>query len=509
MRRSSKHAKVMPLAIQITGGLNLQANPIAIADNESPVMQNWYYPKGSDIPTVRPAVTCETATALSNPIDYLFHYTKNATTSYLMGVSDGDVYYYNSATNLWVDTTIDVNQKPCMCTFNGTLFIAHGATTLATWDGSSASTQSIDGTISPTVVTEINNRLVINDSSSGGLDLVCFSAVEDATGWTFTEVGGAVSLRAGYKDGSRVVALVKNFKNELIVFKQGDRAESIYRIQTLGAPYESSETAWAAEFVMGGQGASNAFCTESVDTAVLYLGRYGFSAIVADELYSELNNQAIGNKVNPIIGAVGNTNLELRYLVSSGQVWILRDDTEVYIYHPHNGKFTTYSFNSAQINSVTETSDGIYCAGDSGHLYKLSESEYQDEFTPSTMSDLNGVLKTKNFDLGSGGGLVKFSEFFFNPVLQGTNKIYFIDSTKNKQSQIDSHSNSGTFLNDFMEADLDFMGSSEYDFMGTDGEAWSQEVRKKWKGKRLQIQINTTGRCGFAEAVAQVALLGH
>jgi len=509
MRKSSKHQNLTPLTLDITGGINLQSSPVALADNEAPVLQNWMYEKGAKTPSTRPAVTCETTTACTDEIVYLFHYTKNASTSYLMGVSDqNDVYYFNTATSVWTDTTIDVNQKPTMITFNGKLLMADGSTTLKTWDGTTPGTQSINGTIAPSMIAEIGNRVVVNDTSATGLDLVCFSKVEDETGWTFTEAGGAVSLRVGYKDGSSVVGLVKNFKSELIVFKQGDRSETIHRVNVSGAPYASSEVQWYAEFVMAGQGCSNGFCTESVDTAVLFLGRYGLSALVADEMYSELNMSAIGDAVNTLLGASGNTNYELRFLASTGQIWIIRDDTTVYIYHPHNGKYTTYFFNNNQIYSVTETSDGVYFAGDTGHLYKLDASAYRDEFSPSTYTDLTGVLKTKDFDFGPGRGLVKYLEAIFKPVTQGTNTISYLDNSKNRQTTIDTHTEAGGDLDDFMTASMDFMDSADYDFMGTDGLPWAQEIKKKWKGKRFQLQINTTGRCSFEGATAHVAILG-
>jgi len=509
MKRSNKHKSIAPLDLKITDGIDLRVSAIAIPDTASPLLQNWYYQKGAKDPSIRPAVTCETGTALGAAIVFLFPYSKDASTTYIMGVSSAfDVYYFNSATSLWVDTTINVAQKPVAITFNGKLLLADGSTTLKTWDGTTAGTQSIDGTISPSCIEEIDNRVVVNDSSATGLDLVCFSAVEDETAWTFTEAGGAVALRAGYKDGLKVVALVKNFKNELIVFKQGEKTESTYRVQTLGAPYASTVSQWVAEFVMGNNGASNGFCVESVDTGILFLGRYGFSALVADQLYSELNLTSIGDKVNHVLGAVGNTNLEIKYLATSGQVWILRQATTIYIYHPHNGAFTTYNLNNEQINSVIETTDGIFFAGASGHLYGLSESIYQDEFTPSTKTDIPGVLKTKEIDMGEGGGLVKFTEVLFNPILQCATKIYYLDESKNIDTLVDTGSGSGTFLQDFMLATLDFMASSAYDFMGTDGLPWSQEIRNKWKCKRFQIRINTTGRCGLASITGQIALLG-
>ena len=510
MIRSSKHNQVTPLSVKMTGGINLQSSAMAIKDNESPLLQNWMYQKGADRPTVRPGVTCETSTALNDEIVYLFHYTKDASNAWIMGVSDqNDVYYYNSATSQWVDTTVNVAQKPAMLTFNGKLLMADGSTTLKTWNGSSGGTQSIDGTIAPSVIAEVGNRVVINDTSAGGKDLVCFSAVEDETTWTFTSAGGAVSLRVGYKDGSSVVGLVKNFKNELLVFKQGERSESIYRVQTLGAPYDASaNTAWVAEYVMGGQGISNGFCVESVDTAALILGRYGFGAIVADQMYSELNIQAIGTKVNPILGAAGNTNHELRFLASSGQVWIIRQDTSIYIYHPHNGAFTTYVFNNEQIYSVCETSDGIFFAGESGHLYTLDETAYRDEFSPSTYSDLIAIFKTKDWDMGPGKGLIKYGELLFEPVTQGSNTVYYKDNSRNKQATVDTHTETGGDLGDFMAATMDFMDADDYDFLGIDGLPWTQEIRKKFKGKRLQVQINTTGRCSIDSLSLQVAVLG-
>ena len=510
MIKSSKHQKTIPITLEVTGGLNLQSSPVAIADNEAELMQNWCYKKGAKTPSTRPAVVCETTTACSDEIIYLFHYTKDASNSWIMGVSDAfDVYYYNTTTNAWTDTTINLNQKPSMLTFNGKLLMAHGATTLATWDGSTAGTQNIDGSIAPSVIAEVNNRVVINDTQTTGRDFVGFSKVEDETGWTFTSAGGAVSLRVGYKDGSSVVGLIKNFKNELIVLKQGDRSESIYRVQTLGAPYDASGgTSWVAEFVMAGQGASNTHCCESVDTAVLFLGRYGLGAMVADELYSELNLQNIGKNVNTVLGAVGNINYELRYLATTGQVWILRQADEIFIYHPHNGVFTTYNLNGEQIYSVTETADGVFCAGESGHLYRLSDSNEQDEFAPDTYTDLPAVLKLKDIDLGHGRGLLKSAEFVFKAITNCTTAIYYKDNTKDRQALVDTFQGYEAELDDFATCTVDFSAASAYDWMGVNGQAWSQENKKKFKSKRLQFQINTTGRVQFDAVSCRVAVVG-
>ena len=510
MIKSSKHQKTIPIALEVTGGLNLQSSPVAIADNEAELMQNWCYEKGAKTPSTRPAIVCETTTACADEIIYLFHYTKDASNSWIMGVSDVfDVYYYNSATNLWVDTTINLNQKPSMVTFNGKLLMAHGATTLATWDGSSAGTQNIDGSKAPSVIAEVGNRVVINDTQTTGRDFVGFSKVEDETGWTFTSAGGAVSLRVGYKDGSEVVGLIKNFKNELIVLKQGDRSETIYRVQTLGAPYDASgNTSWVAEFVMAGQGASNTHCCESIDTAVLFLGRYGLGAMVADELYSELNLQDIGKKVNTVLGAVGNTNYEIRYFATTGQLWIFRQSDEIFIYHPHNGAFTTYNLNNEQIYSGTETSEGVFCAGESGHLYRLDAGGERDEFTPSTYSDLLGILRMKDIDLGHGRGLVKSAEFVFKAISDCATSIVYKDNMKDRQVVVDTYAGEEPELADFSTCTVDFYASDAYDYMGINGQAWSQEIKKKFKSKRIQFQINTTGRLQFDTVTCQVAMLG-
>ena len=512
MIKSSKHQKTIPITLAVTGGINLQSSPMSIADDEAELMQNWCYEKGATSPSIRPAVTCETSTACSDEIILLYHYTKDSSNSWLMGVSDAfDVYYYNTSTNVWTDTTINVAKKPSMLTYNGKLLMADGATTLKTWDGTTSGTVSIDGSLSPDILAEVGNRVVINDTQTTGRDFVGFSPVEwdVSTAWQLDHTDGSVGLRVGYKDGSNVVGLVKNFKNELIVLKQGDRSETIYRVQTVGVPYDASNAlTWISEFVMAGQGASNSHCVESVDTAVLFLGRYGLGALVADEMYSELNLQAIGKKINPVLGAVGNTNYELRYLATTGQVWILRNSDTIYIYHPHNGAFTTYEFNNEQIYSVTENSSGVYFAGESGHLYKLDVTETQDEFTPSTNTDLTGILKLKDLDMGPGRGLVKASEFLFKPITGSTTNIYYADNSKNGQVKVDEHTVIDDAMSDFMLADTDFMSGSDYDFMGLDGLPWSQEIKKKWKGKRIQFQVTTVGRCQFDGVTAQIAAVG-
>ena len=66
--RASKHKNIIPINIELSGGLNLAAPNHSIADNEAVRMQNYICRVNSNIPITRPAITVVTASAFSDPI---------------------------------------------------------------------------------------------------------------------------------------------------------------------------------------------------------------------------------------------------------------------------------------------------------------------------------------------------------------------------------------------------------------------------------------------------------
>jgi len=420
-RHSTRHpGRTVPIDIRFSLGAN-QAEPNhSISDQESPRLHNFIYRINTDVPIVRPAIRVALALAqkLGGPIVALHYYVVNASTAYVVCAANNKLYYL-STTDTWTeigDITADV--EPTMITFNGKLLVADNADAgLRSWDGTTYG--YVTGSPgNPTIVIEHNNRVVCNSLASGYLDAVCFSKVEDETGWTYTSVGGAVLVRAGYKDGLEVRGLASGPYDDVVVSKRSitgttSRARKTYRIQTSDDAYSGTSQQWAVEPLFPTTGAKNEKCLISADDTIYYLSDEGFSRLESTAAYGDLVNRRVGARITSVLEEkVIPRYYGLVYVPEWGTIAIFqKDNAEAYLYHPWlkdrneetTGGWTSIGLGSIRWSALCQADNVIYLGGSDGMLYKIgNETQPEDALVFSThVCTINAAAKTITADSGS------------------------------------------------------------------------------------------------------------
>ncbi len=519
-RRSTKSQDLEAISIVNSGGLNLFEAENKINDNESPQMYNWFYRPNSKMPIVRPSIRCAVAVGekFSTPIVKLHYYVKDATDQYLMCVSNDDLWYLDGSNEWQKVADLTAGSVPSMITFNGKLCVADGSG-IYTWDGTTWATATT--AIQPTVLFEHDNRVVANDSQSTGLDAVCFSAQEDETAWTFTSVGGAVLIRAGYKDGLKVNGF-GSFGGNLLVSKTSQAAGGsygMYRISTPGNPYDSTVLQWKSEPLPMNTGAEADHLFIMGDGVPYLHSKEGFRVIEGTDKFGDLISRSVGAKIRPLFGVGALQSMQMMaYIPKMACIMMFPEDTsEFYVYHPWNQAFTTLGMGSVEFKDAVQAGDDIYLAGDNGYIYKFGDDYQEYDLTdPSTSVLITSSLKTKNVAFGV-EGLLKRTELFIEPITSGTLSLGVACSCESSPTEIASVTLTPSSLYDqdlyLFTDDLGGLSTNltthpEQDLFAAGNAAWVEPVYERYRERDLTFSVTTEGRCGLGEIRAQVALVG-
>ena len=520
-RRATKSQSLEPISIVNSGGINLFEAANRIGDNESPQMYNWIYRPNSGVPIVRPSIRCAVAVGekFSTSIVKLHYYVKDASNQYLMCVSNDDLWYLDGSDQWQKVADLTAGSVPSMITFNGKLCLADGSG-IYTWDGTTWATATTS--IQPTILFEHDNRVVANDSQSTGLDAVCFSAQEDETGWTFTAAGGAVLIRAGYKDGLKVNGF-GSFGGNLLVSKTSQAAGGsygMYRISTPGNPYDaSSNLEWKSEPLPTNTGAEDDHLMIMGDGVPYLHSKEGFRVIEGTEKFGDLVSRSIGAKIRPLFGVGAlQTMSMMAYIPKMASVFIFPEsDSEFYIYHPWNQAFTTIGMSDVIFTDAVQAGDDIFLSGNNGYIYKLGDDYLEYDLTaPSTSAIIESSLKTKNISFGV-DGFLKRTEIYIEPITEGTLSVGVSNSSSETITEIKSIDlePASTYAQDLYLFTDDLGGLStnltthpEQDLSAGGNAPWVESIYNRYRGKDLTFTMTTEGRCGIGEIRAQVALVG-
>ena len=388
--KGSKHASVSQMTLTFDGGINAAQSGTNIGDNQLQVCSNFVYANNQNFLTTRQGVTINPVSPIMDgddpvPIDKLHYYVKDASTSWLVAAIGGNLYRLNGSSWTLVGALTGTGITPCMLTYGGKLIVADGGTSLRYWDGTTYGT--IAG--SPqyaTALAEIGGRLVANSKGTGEWDGVFFSKLYDETGWDTSN--GAVTIRAGYKDALNVIAFGV-MGTDLIVFK-GGHAKRVYRITTAGAT-----TTWTCSLLMSNSTASEADSVASVVNDLVFADDFGMNSVKAVDTYGDLAQAMLGVRINALLN--GKRSKELTFSPVFGMLFALFESSaDIYVYHPHNGAFTTINIGELQMNSICDTSATVYLAGQNGSLYQFSNDD-SDQLETGVNTYIPCVLKSKAF----------------------------------------------------------------------------------------------------------------
>lgn len=220
-----------------TGGMNLRANDLSIADGEAEEILNLHATaRGSWSSNNVGFINLNTSPLGSgNPVNALYDYVTLTGTSYLIASAGTTISTFEPSTGAATDlfTSLTSNQRMCFVTFKGLLIGCNGVDAPKKWDGSTAMTDlggwppSIDGVTPgmPSMAEIFSNRLVLSGDANYP-SMIYLSELENAE--NFTPAIGATSagaIQVSPGDGEKITALKTLFlpnSNEelLIIFKE-------------------------------------------------------------------------------------------------------------------------------------------------------------------------------------------------------------------------------------------------------------------------------------------------
>lgn len=511
---------MIPISLRLSGGINLTDPNNIIADNECPQLHNFIYRVNSDRPVVRPALKCAVAIGekFTTPIVKLHWYVKDASNQYLIGVSNDDVHYLDGSNEWQKIADITASAVPSFITFNGKLLCADGSG-IYSWDGTTWAT--VTTAIKPSILWEHSNRVVANDTQATGLDAVNFSAPEDETAWTFTAVGGAVQIRAGYKDGLAVNGFA-SFGDNLIVSKtslKGDRRR-IMRVQTGDSAYNAEdETAWHVAPLLENTGSDDIHLMLSADGSVYFQSQEGFRSIEGTDRYGDLISQKVGAKIRPLFGGGDLLDIDMMaYIPKMNAVFIFPNSSNVfYAYFPWLGAFTTLGMGDVEFEDAVQAGDDIYLAGDNGYIYTFGDDYLASDTTaPSTTATIEAVAITKTVDFGV-EGLLKKTDILLEPVSAGTLNLSVKKNGASTWQELGAYTLlAGSKSTDFFLFVDDFGGLStslsshpEQDLVAKANEPSVYTKFSRYRAPNMAIRLFVEGRCGISSIDASVAVVGR
>lgn len=502
-KKSAKQQNIQTISLHLNGGLNYADAPANIGDNELTRALNIIYNAQSGTPETRPGTSCCMSAACSgtSPILAGYYYEKSASTKYHVAACGGKLWY-RSGTGLASWTEIgslnDSTTVPSFLTFNAKLLIADGGTNIKTWDGTTYSALS-DG-LTATSITTIKNRVVVN--STGSPDLVTMSGPNDETKWN-TSTEGAVGIRVGFGDNM----VVKGFAvmgDDLIVAKTGDSNKRLYRVNVADA----TETNWYAKKLSDNNSAQNGHCLATAFNNCYFVDSNGFKTLKGVTEYGDLQIDAVGNKINALVGSSACD--QVVYIPQYSSVWFLLAN-RIFCYNMLVDKdgniqdaFTEMIFGFGRVRFVYQAGAYVYLCGNDGYLYKLDDSVATDASGASTTASYQSIITSKEFSFLS-EGILRKTQLYLNPLKTGTAILSIITPSSSVTLKTISLGNAGTEIASMTGYISTYTGYI-YD-MGETNKFICCYNRAR--GSSLQYSLATTsGRVGLEKLIAEFAMVG-
>lgn len=517
------------LSFGVDGGLNLSVAPSRIKDNELAAAYNVVYAPSSGEMQTRQGITA-VGTALPDPINLLFAFTRKTGESWLVCISGKKLYKISIPQAILVSsdgftltdslgnilvingddweqvTTVEID-NPAMIAFNGRLLIGDGsASGILAWDGTTVA--RIAGSPQATALFEINNRVVANSTADGELDAVYFSAAEDETAWT--SEGGSIGIRAGYGDGMAVNGFA-SISSLLVVSKSADiegytTAKKLFGIETGGSPDQ-----WYAKDVSKSNAAIGPHCIVGMQQSVFYIDSEGFEGLQPTLAYGDVaSDPVVGAKVNSRLSRLLSGYDSARMCISPNQSSLFiffPDQQAVFVYSMLARQFTELDFNT-KINHAVDWGDSTFFAGENGHLYVLNGGGH-DFLDGATQTDFTSVVRFKLVEAPNRATLTK-SWLRVSFLAEGTLYLEGYDGNGTNKKILDifpletpSVGNQELYsaTTDLADANGDLAGETEKRFISYS--------RMYFRGLMFQIRAGNGGRVGISGIDANIKGVGR
>ena len=507
--KSTRHKQVVPLHISPVGGLRLDLPPQAIKDEELTSAHNMLYLPNNSVLATRPVFVPITGTPLAAEIRNMVQFgvdTDDAGTEpedfVVVSADDNKIYALDTATKVFTFlANIPDGVVATFLVFNDKLLWADTAGLWA-WNGS-AVTEVTGGLLKPSICVEIGGRVVINNTGGGDPDGVYFSGPEDETDWD-TSAGGAIMVRAGFGDGMAVNGLAV-LGQDIFVSKKGRSKRFIYRVNTAGMPQQwqsmklSSDTSAKGELLFAGLPNDIFYVNEDAELRSL-------SGITE---YGDLRASNAGEKVNTLLHnfqVQKSPPSSLNYLPSYDILACIFDG-HIVCYHIAGKRFTEIDFFSSGVKLLcaTDIGDVPHFAGDSGHIYRFSETGKQDiPMDAGSGKDLTSRVRSKRYFV-PGDVIIKRIDVSLTAIASGKGVIEIIGRSgkvvmmkpfilhSSVQLLFDAHGDLFDALGDLNEGETE--GSVE-------------TVRNRTRTQDFYVQVRTlSGRIGINSIDLQVAMV--
>jgi len=181
-----------------TGGINAMAPLADMPEGDAIEMVN-FFPESSFC-SLREGFTSYTTLTGSKPIKTLAQFYSTAGVRYFLAFSNGSIFDVSTATPSSLVTGL-ANDRWSTHQFNGRIFMANGADSFRSWDGSAFDIPTLAGGVTANnidFVGSFNRRLMVVENNS---TKVWYPGVLEVTGapWTFTafDLGGEMT-QGGY-----------------------------------------------------------------------------------------------------------------------------------------------------------------------------------------------------------------------------------------------------------------------------------------------------------------------
>jgi hypothetical protein len=501
-KKGAKHDTVKTVTLALTGGLNYAQTPITLEDTEIRLGTNFIYDPDTEYPVTRPGTDCQTAAVCdgANPLLVIYYYEKTVSVSYLVAACNGNLYYLSGASlDGWtfIGALNDAVTVPSFLTFNSKLLIADGGSEIKTWDGLTYGT--LAGSPAASALATINNRVVANAVDE--LDSVYMSKTSDETNWD--TAGSAVGLKAGFGDTLSVIAFGV-FGNDLFVFKKGQSARRIYRVNL----EDSDPTSWYVRIVSENNCALNNNSVVEAWDNVFFVDSTGFKSIEGTDVYGDLATDPIGRRVNTLFPWSVSCDF-MSYIPLYDSIWF-GVGQRVFSYTKRGSgddkkkAFTDLLFRQGRIRDVCQAGSVVYLAGEDGFLYIMNEGVATDAINATETENFPSTLRTKT--LSPGGDLVlRKLQWYLRPKLAGVASFnVYIDDNTGIQVGTVTLRDSGAALYD---ATGDLYDATGY-LYDEGSPTWVETIRNRIRSTQLAFEIVvSSGRVGIDWVRAEMAVL--
>ena len=509
--KSSKQREPQQVQFVLKGGLNYAQTPITLKDDEMRIGTNFIYDPDTEFPITRPGTSCKTLLKCDgvSPIIALYYYEKTVSVAYLVAACNGNLYRLSGASlDAWtlIGVLNDTTTVPSFLTFNSKLLIADGGSAIRLWDGTTYST--ISDSPAASALSTIKNRVVANHV--GELDSVYMSSPKDAetpysapsTG-AWNTAGTAIGLKAGYGDTLAVNGFGM-LGDDLIVFKKGDTAKRIYRVNVSDA----TPANWYVADLSENNCAQNHQSIVNAWNNVFFVDTNGFKSIKGVDVYGDLQIDATGRRINTVLTSQSTCDF-MQYIPSYNAIWMgLGQRIYCYTERMEEGKvipaFTDLTFKQGRIRDVCQAGSYVYLAGHDGFLYRMNEGIATDATSASTSVAFTSTIRTKTLAYG-GDMVLRKLQWYLRPKIDGAAviKAYTDDETSVALKTITLR-NAGVYVYDA----TGYLADAN-EFLYDEGSpTWVETARGRVRNIQMAFELLvTSGRVGVEWVRAEVALL--